>query len=91
MEDSPCRASPGLGHQPSAQVLFCSLGAEEKAEVGEELLSLAKEREGAVNEESAGPPSLLPRGSQGAPGLFPAPSAEGCSWMRLKPALPHPS
>lgn len=44
-----------------------------------------------MKETSAGPPSLLPRGRQGAPGLFPPPFCQGLLLDEtFKPALPHP-
>lgn len=76
----------GISHQPKS--CAGSLEGEEKGEAGEDLLYLAKEREGAMNEKSAGPL----RGRQGAPGLFPPPFCQGLLLDEtFKSALPHPS
>lgn len=45
-----------------------------------------------MNEISVRPPSLLPRGWQGSPGLFPPPFCQGLLFNEtFKPALPTPA
>ena len=94
--DSPCRAMPGLGEQPSphltpARAAPAALGQRRKEHcpLGGGLLHVAKEREGAMKEKSVKHPSLLHRSGQGAPGLFPPPFCQGLlSGETFQPALP---